>query len=643
MNLLLLFAAVAILPKGAPAGARADSVVHDSIYKLAVNPADYSKYSVVYLLDEGVYRIEPNGHLSRTFRQVIQILKPQAASLYREQRFSYDPDREKLTINWMRVVKPNGVVVSGAPEQVQESDVPAPMMVPTYTSTKVRRLSLSGVDSGTVLDYSVTTEEMNPPMAGDFLQSWRVNPPTPVRRSLLVVDVPQSFTPKLTEVNLTFNRTEHTQNGRRTYSWATDNVLPPKVEIFAPDSSVKTISVTISAPIEWRSVGDWYAPMVAPRYAITAPVAAKIKTLVSGAKTLDDSIAAIQKWVSTDIRYVAILLGRGGYEPRDAETVTRTGFGDCKDKAMLFLAALRSIGVTGYPVLLNALGTVNEKVPAIEAFNHVIAAIQLRGATQYADLTVPGMSLGQLPPGEGGKFGVLVKEGASETVHLPKDYDLFENGTMRLVGAMDTAGIFTGTFEQTLVGSGGAFLQNAVKDASDSLMRKSMAMSLVRRVFDEADADSLTVSSSTGAQKSATVTLRVRNAKAGTEVANLWVVNNPVRPFTIPGRIAADLEKAGARTLPIDLSRVIPIRGDVSEVRMLLPAGWKAILPKSIHYSGLLGSFDLTYAQTGNELHILRTITGAKGVVGPDKIGTVIADLKLIGADNSKMIGIQKQ
>src|SRR2546423_4863210 len=210
MNLLLMYAAAAILSHGARSAVRPDSVVHDSIYKLAVNPSDYPKESYVWLLDEGVYRIEPDGRETRTIRQVVQILKSQGALPYGEQRLSYDPDRERLTVNWMRVVRPNGEIVSASPEQVQESDVPAAMGIPMYTATKVRRMSLTGLDSGTVLDYSITTEVTKPAMPGNFFDGWRVNPGVTVRRSLLVVDVPTGFVPRMEEKNLSFKRTEKT-------------------------------------------------------------------------------------------------------------------------------------------------------------------------------------------------------------------------------------------------------------------------------------------------------------------------------------------------------------------------------------------------------------------------------------------------
>src|SRR6266545_2791432 len=105
---------------GAP---RPDSVIHDSIYSLAVKPSDFPKQTYVWLLDEGVYKVEPDGRGRVTVRQVVQILKPNGAVPYREQRLSYDPSHQRLTVNWMRVVKPTGEVISAEPSQVQESDV----------------------------------------------------------------------------------------------------------------------------------------------------------------------------------------------------------------------------------------------------------------------------------------------------------------------------------------------------------------------------------------------------------------------------------------------------------------------------------------------------------------------------------------
>lgn len=645
MNLLFVFAAAAVIPHTGRPAAHPDSVVRDSIYALAVNPADYPKNDYVWLLDEGVYRIEPDGRWVRTFRQVVQILKPQGAYPYREQALSYNPEHQKLTVNWMRVVKPNGEIISAAPEQVQESDIPAAIGVPTYTSTKVRRMSLTGLDSGTVLDFSITTEELKPPMPGDFFHSWRVSPATPVRRSRMVVDVPNGFVPRFDEKNLNFKRTERTAGGRTLYTWASDSVPVMKLEAFAPDTGLKAMTVTISSPKGWRAVGDWYAPIVAGRYSLVPSVVDKIRAVTLGAKTLQDSIGAIHKWVSTDVRYVAIALGQGGYVPRDAETVTRTGFGDCKDKTMLFLAALKSIGVTGYPVLLNATGKINEQLPTLGAFNHMIAAVETGNGVRYSDLTVPDVPFGELPPQENGKFGLLIRDGSGREIHLPGEAPTttFRREDVRIKGAINQEGIFSGTIEERVSGANSLLFRMNKGLPADSMMRIGLTRSMAGSLFEGAEGDSLTITTPADTSGGMLVRINVKNGKAATEVSSLELLMNPIRPYVAPQRLIADLEKAPPRTMPIDLSRLVPASPRSATAVITLPDGWHALLPKNSSYSGLLGRFDISFAQNGNELRITRTIAGARDVLPANRMGDVIAALKQLTTDNARTIPIQKQ
>ena len=141
-----------ITPAGDP------SVNPDTIYRLAVKQSDFPEETGMLLLDDGVVRIEPDGREETTYRQVVQILRPEAVDGYREQEFSYAPKHQRFTINWIRVVKLDGTVVSSAPSHLQESDVPAELGDPTYSDRKVIRASLTGVAPGTIVDLSYTTE-----------------------------------------------------------------------------------------------------------------------------------------------------------------------------------------------------------------------------------------------------------------------------------------------------------------------------------------------------------------------------------------------------------------------------------------------------------------------------------------------------
>ncbi|MFI5210859.1 MAG: DUF3857 domain-containing protein, partial [Gemmatimonadales bacterium] len=189
-----------ITPKGDP------SVDADTIYRLAVDPATAGDDPAVFLLDDGVLRFEADGRSSRTYRQIVQVLTEDAAQDYREQQFSWSPGHEKFTLNWIRVLKPDGTVISAAPTHTQDSDVPAQMSDPVYADRRVRRVSLSGVAPGTLVDYSYTSEDTKPFLAGDFYTAWSVTTRYQVKRSRLIVDVPASLKPRIDERNLNFPR-----------------------------------------------------------------------------------------------------------------------------------------------------------------------------------------------------------------------------------------------------------------------------------------------------------------------------------------------------------------------------------------------------------------------------------------------------
>src|SRR5947199_204851 len=96
--LALLFAAPALTaqaPKITPSGD--PSVRSDTLYRLAVNPDNYPDDPYVFLLDDGVMRVESDGKERRTYRQVVQILTRDAVERWGEQSFAYSSSRDKLT------------------------------------------------------------------------------------------------------------------------------------------------------------------------------------------------------------------------------------------------------------------------------------------------------------------------------------------------------------------------------------------------------------------------------------------------------------------------------------------------------------------------------------------------------------------
>jgi transglutaminase-like putative cysteine protease len=612
----------------------------DSIYLSAVKPTDFPDDAVVWLLDEGVYRTEPDGRTNQTIRQVIQILKPEGANMYQEQRLTWNPERQKLTVNWMKVVKPDGSVVAEHPEQMQDSDVPAAMGTPMYTASKVRRISLSGLEPGTILDFSVTTETFKPAMDGDFLQSWRVTPAIHVVRSNLVVDLPDGFKPRIVEKNLDFKRTERVVKGRRIYTWATSKVPRLRGEAYAPDSLSPVMTVMISPPVTWAAIGQRYLPIAREAYAITPSVEEKMAKVLTGSRSLDDSVAALHKWIAQDIRYVSIALGQGGYVPRSAEAVVRTGYGDCKDKAMLFVAALKKIGVTAYPVLLNINGGERRESPSIAQFNHMIAAVKRGNAYQFADLTAGNQPLGRLPRSEQGNLAVIVKEEAEE-ITLPETSPLETVIETTIVGTLSEDGYFTGTQEELRKGDMESTMRFAFQTQLDSTRRQMFGRAMAGVYFDRPETDSLEVFDGRDFSAPARMKVKVTRARMISRAGDVTLLTNPVRPLESYARAADILMREKDRKLPYSTGRIVAPYTTRIDVRVKLPPGWTAVLPRDQLLDVPLARYEMKYSQTGSELHIQRSFTGLGNVVPASRRQEMIDWLRTIASDDSRQIVIK--
>jgi transglutaminase-like putative cysteine protease len=602
-----------------------------------VDSAKYPRESYVYLLDDGVLRYEADGRGSRTYRQVIQILKEDAVERWAEFQFSYEPRHERLTVNWARVVKPDGTVVSDKPGIAQDADVPAPMNDPVYVEQKVRRLSLANVRPGTLVDYSYTIEELKPYRTGDFFAPWRVNPGLLVRRSRLVLDTPASLLPRVAERNLNFRPRIVVSNGRRVVTWATQEVPKVEPEPFASDSNGVDMRIDVGAPGAWGEIGAWYAALARDRYTITPALEQKLTSLVAGAHTLDDSIKAVHRYVTRDVRYVAISLQMGGYQPRSAAAVIAAGYGDCKDKATLFITLLKRMGITAYPVLLSAGGQVERELPTISQFDHAIAAVERPGGRLFVDLTASDVPWGSLPEADQGQFVLVVRpDGRTEETTTPENDQTEVTSRMTIVGSLDTAGYATTRVETVMTGAvGDAYHSILVNSPPDSAARVQYLRRMASGVYPESEGDSLRFTDETeqgGAFKIAFIARRGRAAQLAGPVA---ILSLPfLRQLGDVKPLVEELLAHKPRRFPIDVAKVSAASGGNGEARLdlVLPEGWRAELPKDVALSGPFGDVRLKYAQAGRVFSVTERRVGRKGVLPPERVDDLVAWLEQAAA-----------
>ncbi len=622
------------------------SVRNDTIYALAVKKEDHPDEDWVYLLDDGVLRYDADGRGTSTFRQVVQILTADAVESWAEQSFSYAPDRERLTVNWIRVVKPNGDIISAKPTIEQTSDVPAAMSSPVYQERKVLRMSLTGVAPGTIVDYSYTRERIKPYLEGDFYETWGVTTGRPTRRSRYVVDLPESLTPRIRERNLSFPRITQTVKGRRIYTWATKDVpRPPRAEPFSADSNDIYMSVAIAAPMQWSRIGGWYAGLAKDRYTLTPEIRRTLDTVVAKAKSADDSLRAVHRWVAQDFRYVSVSLGIGGYQPRAPAKMFETGFGDCKDKATLFVASARALGRAAYPVLLSSGGGVDTTMPSIDQFDHAIAAVRDgAGKYTYFDLTSELTPYGSIPSAFQGEFGIVVHDdGVTEEIRFPLDSVGANYSETRIAGALSAEGKFNGRYLERGIGSAQYGLREAFATPLDSTQRANVSRSIAQSMFRGAAGDSLIGFEGKNLTAEPKVSLVIKNGQATRRSGATEILTLPLGGLGAWAEARVNLlDEKPERHYPIGAA--LPPMSSYREFRVTLPEGWTARLPDDVVVKGIFGSYESRYRQEGRDLVVTRHITGTRDLWLPkERVGELKEWLRAVAKDEVPFLVLDRK
>lgn len=632
---LLSFRTWAQAPRITPAGD--PSVRNDTLYQLVVDSTHHPDESAVLLLDDGVVRYDADGTGTRTYRQVTQILSADAVDEYAEQEFSYVPGHQRLTVNWIRVVRPDGTVVSQAPSQAQEADVPAALGNPVYSDAKIRRYSLAGVAPGTIVDWSYTVEELKPFLKGDFSLSWSVHTGRLTRRSRYLVDLPGTLRPHIVERNLTFRRRETAVGSRRTYLWATQDVPRVAAEDFMADSNGVYMGIELAGAVEWETIGSWYADLARDRYAVDHGLREKVRRLVKSATTPNDTVRAVQRWVAQDIRYVSIALGLGGYQPRPPSEVVATGYGDCKDKATLFVAAVRALGFRAYPVLLRSSGSVDRALPSLSQFDHAIAVVERPEGRVYVDLTADLVPYGELPENVQGQFGLIVySDGTSEQVTLPEAPASDNLNETRIVGTLSAEGYLTASYQERGLGTRQYSLRNLFLAPIDSSSRADFARSIATKLYPGADADSLQIFDGRDLDAEPRVALQIVRGFAARPMApsRMVILTLPLTSMRSMADAAKALEAKGPRRFPIDAAKVIGPVASATEITLMLPPGWRVQLPPEVNVTGRWGSYSASYRQEGTTLRVSRRLQGARGIYPPETLPDLVAWLRALSQDD---------
>ena len=360
-------------------------------------------------------------YLNRT-----QVLTPRGVERYGVASIGYNPS---VTLQNLRasVVSPAGTRVEVKKNQI--SDASSFASFELYSDSKQRDIHFPGVAPGSVLEYRYEEKVSNLFfLPREFLLQEEI----PARSKTLTVTAPTSI-PLQTKVILGAPvHTEEPRGGSVVQSWRVQDVpafrresdMPPDEDALPKISiSPKRMvwgDVTIDAG-DWNGVARWYWQLARGRMDPTDQVSASARQLVAGAQDPDEKARRLYEFLQEKITYVAIELGIGGWQPHENGQVLLHRYGDCKDKATLLIAMLRSIGLDGFPVLIRTrdAGLLRRDFVS-PAFNHAIVALPRPDGYLFLDPTSESTPFGDLPWTDQGVPVLVVKaDGRGDLVETP--------------------------------------------------------------------------------------------------------------------------------------------------------------------------------------------------------------------------------
>ena len=220
----------------------------------------------------------------------------------------------------------------------------------------------------------------------------------------------------------------------------------------------------------WDDMGKWYSTLLAGRVDASAEVKQQVAALTAGKSTPLEKMQAIAQFLQHDIRYVAIELGIGGYQPHSAPEVFSHRYGDCKDKATLMRSMLHEAGIDSYHVIINAeRGAVTSETPAHNGFNHAILAVKIPdgindpalvatlqhpklGRILFFDPTDEMTPFGQIRGELQDNYGLLVTPDGGELLPLPQQPSAMNSIERKAKLTLDEKGTLQGDVKEVRLG-----------------------------------------------------------------------------------------------------------------------------------------------------------------------------------------------
>src|SRR6266567_6249885 len=310
-------------------------------------PAHDEKTDVVLLYSERIVTVQSADKIKITVREAYKILRPGGRE-YGTVSVSYN-SRKKITGMRGWCIPAQGKDYEVKDKEAVEISLPKIQGSELISDVKDKLLRIPAADPGNIVGYEYEEEEQ--PMV--LQDVWVFQREIPGRELHYSLQLPPGWEYKASWIN--YPETKPTQGGNNQWEWMVSDIKGIRKEADMPpiDGLAGQLIVSFFPPggasasgfSSWQEMGNWYLNLTKGRRDASPEITQQVASLTTSARTPLEKMKALALFVQHDIRYVAIELGIGGWQPHAAPEIFIHRYGDCKDKATLLSSMLTQIGV----------------------------------------------------------------------------------------------------------------------------------------------------------------------------------------------------------------------------------------------------------------------------------------------------------
>jgi hypothetical protein len=392
---------------------------------------DYPDEGAIILLDDGTLMLDFKENLSRSVLKRHQIIK-----IFNRKGYQYAdvtiPYSSSTTVRNIkaRTILPDGEIVLLDKKKIYDITLYPDFIF--YSDVRAKRFSFPAVGDSCILEMAWEQHIAS----YSYWDYWRFQYDIPVLISRYSLFTSSKWPVNWRTVGVETKPEEIYQGSDvKKYKWELHNVEPLVPEAAMPPLDRVAASVLFSphGMETWNDFASWYHGLIEERLQPNPETTEQAHRLTDLMDSDRKKLQSIYEFVRDKIRYVAIEIGIGGYQPHFAYEVLKNRYGDCKDKVTLVCALAKAIGMDVRPVIISTAqnGKVDTTVTSHTLFNHVIARAVLPDSSEiWMDATDSFCPFDALPWYDQNRLVIeIADDGRKEWLTTP--FSKIEENTIR--------------------------------------------------------------------------------------------------------------------------------------------------------------------------------------------------------------------